>query len=170
MGKRSPRVDAGGTVTSGNMTWTVKPDVFLIIRHLVEAGITWKSEAIFQEKTGNPIGRYTDRGQHDRAIQRRHGGRRSHPEAARAWLQFIGSEAGSRPSRPTVSNASSRRRSSYRIFNTMTRSLLGSVTARSFATCSVVTAVAPLPQAPRTKLSTWPIDSSLSWMRNCGMR
>jgi hypothetical protein len=51
---------------------------------------------------------------------------------------------------------------SYRIFKTMTRSLLGSVTGRSLLTCSAVTPTAALPQAPRTKLSTSPIASSFN--------
>jgi hypothetical protein len=31
-----------------------------LMQHLVEAGVTWRSEAIFQEQTGNPIGRVDD--------------------------------------------------------------------------------------------------------------
>ena len=64
------------------------------MQHLVEAGVTWKSEAIFQEKIGNPIGRIdipadvNTIAQYSAAMV----ADAPHPEAARAWLQFIGSE------------------------------------------------------------------------------
>jgi molybdate transport system substrate-binding protein len=66
----------------------------LIMQHLVEAGVTWKSEAIFQEKIGNPIGRVdiptevNTIAQYSAAMV----ADALHPEAARAWLQFIGLE------------------------------------------------------------------------------
>jgi molybdate transport system substrate-binding protein len=67
----------------------------LLMQHLVEAGVTWKSEAIFQEKIGNPIGRVdipTDVNtiaQYSAAMVPD----APHPEAARAWLKFISSDA-----------------------------------------------------------------------------
>jgi ABC-type molybdate transport system substrate-binding protein len=66
----------------------------LIMQHLVEAGVTWKSEAIFQEKIGNPIGRIdipadvNTIAQYSAAMV----ADAPHPDAARAWLKFIGSE------------------------------------------------------------------------------
>jgi molybdate transport system substrate-binding protein len=66
----------------------------LIMQHLVEAGVTWKSEAIFQEKIGNPIGRvdipaeFNTIAQYSAAMV----AGAPHPEAARAWLQFIRSD------------------------------------------------------------------------------
>jgi molybdate transport system substrate-binding protein len=67
----------------------------LIMQHLVDAGVTWKSETIFQEKIGNPISRVdipadvNTIAQYSAAMV----ADAPHPEAARAWLQFIGSEA-----------------------------------------------------------------------------
>jgi molybdate transport system substrate-binding protein len=66
-----------------------------LMQHLVEAGVTWKSEAIFQEEIGNPIGHV------DIPVERNSVAVYSaamvpnapHPEAARAWLDFIGSDA-----------------------------------------------------------------------------
>jgi molybdate transport system substrate-binding protein len=66
----------------------------LIMQHLVEAGVTWKSEAIFQEMIGNPISRidippeFNTTAQYSAAMVVG----APHPAAARAWLQFIRSE------------------------------------------------------------------------------
>jgi molybdate transport system substrate-binding protein len=67
----------------------------LLMQHLVEAGVTWKSEAIFQEKIGNPIARVdipadvNTIAQYSAAMVPD----APHPEAARAWLKFISSDA-----------------------------------------------------------------------------
>jgi ABC-type molybdate transport system substrate-binding protein len=66
----------------------------LIMQHLVEAGVTWRSEAIFQEKAGNPITRvdipveFNMIAQYSAVMVTD----APHPEAARAWLQFIRSD------------------------------------------------------------------------------
>ena len=65
-----------------------------LMQHLVEAGVTWKSEAIFQEQIGNPIGHVDIPGEfntlanYSAAIV----SGAPHPIAARAWLDFIGSD------------------------------------------------------------------------------
>jgi molybdate transport system substrate-binding protein len=187
------QMDAGGTVTSGNMTWTVKPDVFMaelsasndLVRrgklaapvvafvtndltimvpagnpahlsgladlgqaglalampnpqfegiatqiraslvkaggealaeavygtkvrngetiltrihhrqHFAEIGVTWKSEAIFQEEIGNPIGHVDIPVEHNTlaVYSAAMVPDAPHPEAARAWLDFIRSDA-----------------------------------------------------------------------------
>ena len=67
----------------------------LIMQHLAQAGVTWRSEAIFQEKVGNPIGRIdipaelNTIAQYSAAMVTD----APHPDAARAWLQFIRSDA-----------------------------------------------------------------------------
>jgi molybdate transport system substrate-binding protein len=59
-----------------------------------DAGITWKSEAIFQEKTGNPIShvdipdRFNTTAVYAGAVAKG----APHPAAARQWLEFIRSE------------------------------------------------------------------------------
>jgi molybdate transport system substrate-binding protein len=66
----------------------------LIMQHLVQAGVTWRSEAIFQEMIGNPIGRidipaeFNTIAQYSAAMV----ADAPHPDAARAWLQFIRSD------------------------------------------------------------------------------
>jgi molybdate transport system substrate-binding protein len=65
-----------------------------LMQRLVEAGVTWRSEAIFQEEIGNPIGHI------DIPIEVNTLANYSaamvagapHPEAARAWLDFVGSD------------------------------------------------------------------------------
>lgn len=65
-----------------------------LMQHLVEAGVTWKSEAIFQEEIGNPIGHVdipaelNTRANYSAAMV----ADAPHPVAARAWLDFIGSD------------------------------------------------------------------------------
>jgi ABC-type molybdate transport system substrate-binding protein len=65
-----------------------------LMQHLVEAGVTWKSEAIFQEKIGNPIGHvdipaaFNTRAEYSAAIV----AGAPHPQAAQAWLAFMRSE------------------------------------------------------------------------------
>ena len=57
----------------------------------VDAGVTWKSEALFQEQIGNPISHVEIPPEHNvtgiyaGAVVK--GAR--HPEAARLWLQFF---------------------------------------------------------------------------------
>jgi ABC-type molybdate transport system substrate-binding protein len=65
-----------------------------LMQHLAEAGVTWRSEAIFQEEIGNPIGHvdipaeFNTVANYSAAIVTG----APHPEAAQAWLEFIGSE------------------------------------------------------------------------------
>ena len=62
-----------------------------LLQGLADAGITWKSEAIFQEQVGHPIAdvpipaRYNTTAIYAGAIVRG----AAHPAAARAWLDFI---------------------------------------------------------------------------------
>jgi molybdate transport system substrate-binding protein len=66
----------------------------LLMQHLVEAGVTWKSEAIFQEEIGNPIGHLdipselNTLADYSAAMV----ANAPHPEAARAWLDFLRTE------------------------------------------------------------------------------
>jgi molybdate transport system substrate-binding protein len=66
----------------------------LIMQHLVQAGVTWRSEAIFQEKVGNPISRIDIPAELNTIAQYSAAmvANAPHPEAARAWLQFIRSD------------------------------------------------------------------------------
>ena len=63
-----------------------------------QAGVTWQSEAVFQEQVGNPIGRVdipdalNTTGTYAGAVRKD----AAHPEAARLWLDFIISDAGLR--------------------------------------------------------------------------
>jgi ABC-type molybdate transport system substrate-binding protein len=65
-----------------------------LMRGLVDAGVTWKSEALFQEEIGNPIGHVdipevqNTRAEYSAAMVKD----APHPEAARAWLDFIAGE------------------------------------------------------------------------------
>ncbi len=65
-----------------------------LMQHLVEAGVTWKSEAIFQKEIGNPIGHvdipteFNTLANYSAAMV----ADAPHPVAARAWLDFIGSD------------------------------------------------------------------------------
>jgi molybdate transport system substrate-binding protein len=66
-----------------------------LMQHLVEAGVTWKSEAIFQEEIGNPIS-HVDIPAEDNSVAVYSAAMvpdAPHPEAARAWFEFIGSDA-----------------------------------------------------------------------------
>ncbi len=66
-----------------------------LLQGLADAGITWKSEAIFQEQAGHPISdvsipaRYNTTAIYAGAMVRG----AAHPAAARAWLDFIRSPA-----------------------------------------------------------------------------
>src|SRR6478736_5506510 len=65
-----------------------------LMQHLVEAGVTWKSEAIFQEEIGNPIG-HVDIPPEQNVIAHYSAAMvpdAPHPEAARAWLAFVTSD------------------------------------------------------------------------------
>ena len=66
-----------------------------LMQHLVEAGVTWKSEAIFQEEIGNPIGHVDIPAEHNTTAVYSAAVMPDapHPEAARAWLDFIASDA-----------------------------------------------------------------------------
>ena len=65
-----------------------------LMRGLVDAGVTWKSEALFQEEIGNPIGHVdipeaqNTRAEYSATMVKD----AAHPEAARAWLDFIAGE------------------------------------------------------------------------------
>jgi ABC-type molybdate transport system substrate-binding protein len=65
-----------------------------LMQHLVEAGVTWRSEAIFQEEIGNPIGHvdippeFNTLANYSAAMVVD----APHPEAARAWLDFVVSD------------------------------------------------------------------------------
>jgi molybdate transport system substrate-binding protein len=66
----------------------------LLMQHLVEAGVTWKSEAIFQEAIGNPIG-HVDIPSELNTLANYSAAMVAaapHPEAARAWLDFLRTE------------------------------------------------------------------------------
>lgn len=62
-----------------------------LMQRLVEAGVTWQSEALFQEQAGHPIA-HVDIPAKDNATAI-YGGAMvegaAHPEAAKAWLAFI---------------------------------------------------------------------------------
>jgi ABC-type molybdate transport system substrate-binding protein len=68
---------------------------FFLMQRLVDAGVTWRSEAIFQEKIGNPISHadipaeLNTLAEYSAAMVPN----APHPEAARAWLDFITSDA-----------------------------------------------------------------------------
>jgi len=67
---------------------------FFLMQHLVEAGVTWKSEAIFQEEIGNPIG-HVDIPPEVNTLANYSAAMvpdAPHPEAARTWLAFIASD------------------------------------------------------------------------------
>jgi molybdate transport system substrate-binding protein len=65
-----------------------------LMQHLVEAGVTWRSEAIFREQIGNPIAHVdipmvvNTLANYSAAMV----AGASHAEAARAWLDFVGSD------------------------------------------------------------------------------
>jgi ABC-type molybdate transport system substrate-binding protein len=73
-----------------------------LMQHLVAAGVTWKSEAIFQEKAGNPIGHVdippalNTIADYSAAMV----ADAPHPQAARAWLDFIRSDRAFRAFEP----------------------------------------------------------------------
>jgi ABC-type molybdate transport system substrate-binding protein len=65
-----------------------------LMQHLVEAGVTWRSEAIFQEQIGNPIG-HVDIPTAVNTLTNYSAAMVAgapHPQAARAWLDFVGSD------------------------------------------------------------------------------
>jgi ABC-type molybdate transport system substrate-binding protein len=65
-----------------------------LMQRLVEAGVTWRSEAIFQEEIGNPIG-HIDIPTEVNTLANYSAAMVAgapHPEAARAWLDFVGSD------------------------------------------------------------------------------
>ena len=65
-----------------------------LMHHLAEAGVTWRSEAIFQEEIGNPIG-HVDIPPEVNTLANYSAAMVAgapHSEAARAWLDFIASD------------------------------------------------------------------------------
>ncbi len=67
----------------------------LLMQGLGQAGVTWRSEAIFQERQGNPIAHVDiPADQNTRAIYSAAPvSGAPHPDAAKAWLAFIQSDA-----------------------------------------------------------------------------
>jgi molybdate transport system substrate-binding protein len=66
-----------------------------LMQGLAQTGVTWRSEAIFQEKIGNPIG-HVDIPAEQNTLAVYSAALvpdAPHPEAARAWLDFIKSDA-----------------------------------------------------------------------------
>jgi molybdate transport system substrate-binding protein len=65
-----------------------------LMQHLVDAGVTWRSEALFQEEIGNPIGHVDIPVEHNTLANYSAAMVKDapHPEAARAWLDFIRSD------------------------------------------------------------------------------
>jgi molybdate transport system substrate-binding protein len=62
-----------------------------LMQNLAEAGVTWQSEAVFQEQVGHPIS-HVDIPPNENAIAVYAGATvkgAAHPEAAKAWLEFI---------------------------------------------------------------------------------
>ncbi len=67
-----------------------------LLQHLVQAGVTWRSEAIFQEEIGNPI-THVDIPAEVNTVASYSAAMVAgapHPEAARIWLDFVRSDAG----------------------------------------------------------------------------
>lgn len=66
----------------------------LLMQHLVEAGVTWKSEALFQEQAGHPIGHVDIPAGHNTIAEYSAAmvAGAAHPAAARAWLDFLRSD------------------------------------------------------------------------------
>jgi ABC-type molybdate transport system substrate-binding protein len=65
-----------------------------LMQHLAEAGVTWRSEALFQEEIGNPIG-HVDIPPEVNTLANYSATMVAgalHPEAARAWLDFVASD------------------------------------------------------------------------------
>jgi len=65
-----------------------------LMQHLVEAGVTWRSEAIFQEEVGNPIG-HVDIPPEQNTVANYSAAMvpdAPHPAAAQAWLAFVSSD------------------------------------------------------------------------------
>jgi len=65
-----------------------------LMQHLVEAGVTWRSEAIFQEEVGNPIG-HVDIPPEQNTVANYSAAMvpdPPHPAAAQAWLAFVSSD------------------------------------------------------------------------------
>jgi ABC-type molybdate transport system substrate-binding protein len=66
-----------------------------LLQHLVQAGVTWRSEAIFQEEIGNAIG-HVDIPDALNTLANYSAAMVTgapHPEAAQTWLDFVGSDA-----------------------------------------------------------------------------
>jgi ABC-type molybdate transport system substrate-binding protein len=88
----------GAKVRSGDTVLTRihhRQTPLFLMQHFVEAGVTWKSEAIFQEEIGNPIGHVDMPAEHNSVAVYSAAmvPAAPHPDAARTWLDFIGSDA-----------------------------------------------------------------------------
>jgi molybdate transport system substrate-binding protein len=88
----------GAKVRSGETVLTRihhRQTPLFLMQHLVEAGVTWKSEAVFQEEIHNPIGHVEIPAEHNTlaVYSAAMVPNAPHPEAARAWLDFVGSDA-----------------------------------------------------------------------------
>ena len=62
-----------------------------LMKGLADAGVTWKSEAIFQEKAGNPISFVAIPAEHNATAIYAAGVLKDAPnaEAAKAWVDFL---------------------------------------------------------------------------------
>jgi ABC-type molybdate transport system substrate-binding protein len=113
----------------------------LLMQGLVDAGVTWKSEALFQEEIGNPISHVdipeaqNTRAEYSATMVKD----APHPEAARAWLDFIAAKPPLRwPLRATASAAMGQVRS--RRFSGRN----GSVRSKHLFRCTLSGAPGPL--------------------------
>jgi ABC-type molybdate transport system substrate-binding protein len=104
---RASLVKAGGEALAGMVYGTKVEDgetvltrihhrqtSLFLMQHLVEAGVTWKSEAIFQEEIGNPIAHVDIPPEHNTIANYSAAmvPDAPRPEAARAWLAFVTSD------------------------------------------------------------------------------
>jgi molybdate transport system substrate-binding protein len=73
-----------------------------LMQGLVDAGVTWRSEALFQEEIGNPIGHVDIPAEQNTTAYYSAATVKGapHPEAARAWLEFLVSDAAFRAFEP----------------------------------------------------------------------
>jgi len=88
----------GAKVRSGEAVLTHihhRQTPLFVMQRLVEAGVTWKSETLFQEEIGNPIGHVDIPAEHNTLANYSAAMVKDapHPDAARAWLDFIRGDA-----------------------------------------------------------------------------
>jgi ABC-type molybdate transport system substrate-binding protein len=88
-------------IQRGEASWTQihhRQIPLWILKGQVDAGVTWLSEVVFQQKIGHPIGlvsiapEYNQDGIEAAALVRR----ARHPETAKAWLRFLRSDVARR--------------------------------------------------------------------------